>query len=202
VTSRDRRALALGAGLIAFAWLALRGLPTAVSALEGSRESLAQRTELLARAQDRLAHIDQLDDSIAVLETAARALPDRLLAGGDVETASVDLMHRVREALGTYGSFVSVSGFGGHGVIEERPPLRLAYLEVTIESDFLGILDVAHGLEVDSTLGLEAVSASGSHEHVTDAAAERLSAAITVSGWFRAESGGDEPASPLRTAKR
>jgi hypothetical protein len=210
MTSRDRRALALGGGLIVLSWLGLRGLPTVVAALEDSRESVAQRTQLLARAQGRLSRVGRLDDSIAVLETAARALPDRLLGGEDAETASVDLMRRMRETLSAYGSFVSVSGFGSHGVIEERPPLRLAYLDVAIESDFMGILEVTHELEGDSTLGLESISISGADEHAaagldertTNKTAERLTATIRVSGWFRTDSGGEEPASPLGTRER
>lgn len=202
MTSRDRRALVLGGGLIALSWLGLRAVPAAISGIGNARESLAQRTELLARAQERLGHVDRLDDSIAVLETAAQSLPDRLLAGEDGETASVDLMRRVRQMLDAHGSFVSVTGFGSHGLTEERPPLNLAYLDVTIESDFMGILQVAHEVEVDSTLGLESVSISGSHDVATNATAERLSATVRVSGWFRTESDDGGSTSPLGLANR
>lgn len=95
MTPRDRRALAIGLGVVAAAMLALRGLPWAVRELRDRRDRLAARRELLVRTQEEIWVARGLGDSARGLESALVALAPQVLLGRQEADAVADLAKRV-----------------------------------------------------------------------------------------------------------
>ena len=94
MSGRDRRALFAGGIVILFAWLGLRTVPQSFADLRRREADVMQRAELLMRAQQRVANLSMLSDTVEGLTIIAEALPRLLLRGGDASTAIVDLIIR------------------------------------------------------------------------------------------------------------
>ena len=95
MTPRDRRALAIGLGVVAAAILALRGLPWAVRELRDRRHRLAARSELLIRTEAEIRAARGLSDSARGIESALVALAPQVLLGRQETDAVADLAKRV-----------------------------------------------------------------------------------------------------------
>jgi hypothetical protein len=182
MSDRDRRALTVGGLILVVAWGLLRAAPALTTYVQTLDNTLSQRVALLARADARLLDLRQLDDSIRRLEATAGALPRLLLVGDDVETATVDLMQRIRDQLNARE--ISFQEFGSHGVLDRQAPLVLAHVSVTIETDFRELLDIVREIEQDSTTMVERLEISAADPH-EPSPMERLTATLDVSGWFR-----------------
>lgn len=184
MTARDRRALLVGASIVAAAWGALRGVPGAVRHLGRLEESAAQRTRLLVRAHARLNDLPKLNDSITALTAIAESLPGMLLGGRGRETAEADLMSRVRAA--AEASPVTLREFEPHAVEAREGTLSLAAIAAVVESDLPGVLDMVSRLEADAATAVEQVEVTASApDGKLTAGMEVLRTRIAVSGWFR-----------------
>lgn len=95
MTTRDRRALAVGLGVVLAAMVGLRGLPWAVREIRNRRDRLAARRELLVRTQAEIRAARGLGDSARGLESALVALAPQVLLGRRETDAVADLAKRV-----------------------------------------------------------------------------------------------------------
>jgi hypothetical protein len=181
--SRDARASLLGGIVLLSAWLTLRGIPDALTGLRRQEESVAQRAELLARAHSRIESLAELDDSIRTLDAVAEALPGMILMGSDPETASADLMRRLRDLLGR--ERVSLHGFEPQRDTTRSGPLRLAALTMSFETDFVELLDLIDRIGSDSALVVEALRVRAADPHADATEAERLAVELGVSAWYK-----------------
>lgn len=179
---RDLRAVVVGGLFVATAWTALRGIPGGMAFLERLEESTEQRAEVVERGYDRLAELPRLSDSLGRLQEAADGLPRMLLAGGDADAASLDLVSRVRSTMEEYP--VTLEGFEDREQSEVRGPLSLAAVTVTFESDFRGVLETLHALEADSAIAVDSMHVEDQRPHASESDLEVLAASVVVSGWF------------------
>lgn len=180
--SRDRRAIMAGAAVIVVAWLAFRVAPDALAAVRQMDAELEQRTDLLNRARARVQGSHALADSIAALEALAASVPRMVLAGRDVETASVDLMRRVTEVGQRYGRF---ERFEGRAAGPRAGPLERVELEATFETDFPGVMKLVRDIEADSVLSIEALDITARDPHASDDDPERLAVRMRIAGWHQ-----------------
>lgn len=188
--SRDARALVIGALTVMAAVLVLRVIPGLVRSLRQQEETVLQEAGLLARARHRVGSLRRLEDSVAAFSEVGDALPAMLLSGGDAETASVDLMRRLRALLPS--DHVVVVGFEPRRDLDTSGPLALTSVTLTAESDLRGVLAVLADIEEDAALAVEQLSVQGlDADSVT--LRERLRAGIEVSGWYRPESAAFTP---------
>ncbi|MGH7530059.1 MAG: type II secretion system protein GspM [Gemmatimonadales bacterium] len=91
MTARDKRALLIGAVVVAGAVIMLRGIPWAVSRYETLRSLTFERTAMLARAQDVLAGRDMVRDSLARVVTEIVGLAPQLVDGHTAAEAQASL---------------------------------------------------------------------------------------------------------------
>lgn len=182
MSRRDRRALIIGSLVVALAWLGLRGIPDMMQRLGTLQDTVDQEAQLLRSAQERLSLLPQLGDSIMTLTGVADSLPSMLLAGSDTSAAEVDLMTRVRSSLEEVP--VTIRGFERVGVEERSGPLVLTSVVVVLESDFRGVTEALEGLQGGLAVTVDALEITALNPHESGGM-ERLSARVTVSGWFR-----------------
>lgn len=185
MSPRDRRALVLGAGVAAAAFLGLRGLPWAVREARVWRERTAARRELLLGARLEIRDALALDDSVAAVEKQLLSMASAVLAGNRQADAAADLVGRINAV-----------------AARERVRLvRTAVLPDTACVVRLGRVTVRASFEGDArgALGLLArLEAEGSPFTVADArltaldpasvrtAPEVLAGEIVVRGWYMA----------------
>jgi len=89
--ARDRRAVLLGVAVLAAAWLALRGVPWAASALAQLRERATVAQLALSAARATLAEEPVLRDSLGGRAQRLVRWAPRLFAGGTASEAHADL---------------------------------------------------------------------------------------------------------------
>lgn len=183
MTARDRRALLIGAGVVAGALLVLRMLPWGVRELTASHAELRERTTLLARARDELGHAPLLRDSAATLTRAVVALAPKLLDGGTSAVAGADLAARLNlaasRAPARLEEVTTVADSGAAG------RLRRASVRVTLETDVRGLASLLRELEFgDAALTIDRLEVTSPDPGSADARIEVLRVQITVAGWF------------------
>ncbi|HWH04755.1 MAG TPA: type II secretion system protein GspM [Gemmatimonadales bacterium] len=88
---RDRRALLWGVGVVAGAWMALRGVPAGVRAVRALRERTVTQVETLARAEDVVLRGPAVRDSMAQAFRAIVALAPDLEDGEGPADAEASL---------------------------------------------------------------------------------------------------------------
>lgn len=178
---RDRRAVLLGASLLATAWLGLRGVPWILGRAALLRERAAASTRTLAAARATLAQEPLLRDSLAArAERLVRWAP-RLFAGATAAEAHADLSawlsglataRQVRVARLDVGGDSSVSVF-----------TRLT-VRVEAEGDVRGVTGWLAALEGGEKLvRIAALRVSAPDAANPDARAERLHVEATIIGW-------------------
>lgn len=187
MSPRDRKALLVGGSVVALSWLSLRAAPAAVLEIRRAEAELAQRADLVVRARERVDALGPLADSIAALESVAEALPKLLLAGGDLETASVDLMRRVGEIVERHARFES---FDERAAGIRSGPLQMLTLRVRVETDLTGLVGFLEDVAGDSALSVEALQVSIRDPHAPAQRIERLTAMLRIGGWYLADEAG------------
>lgn len=178
--SRDRRALLVGAGVVAGAMLALRGVPAAWVALRNTRETMSARAELLARAEVDVLQADTLNDSAAVIRTKVLGLAPRLLSGTREADALADLTLRLKRAAAD--NRVRVERTNALPDSGQAGGLRPVSLRASLEGDSRGTLGLvgamARGNVVLTATDLRITAGNPA------AAAEVLRVEMTVRGWY------------------
>jgi hypothetical protein len=186
VTSRDRRALALGGFSIALALLLLRVLPWTVRHAVAAEAGLQQRAALLARARTDLADAGVLRDSAFQLGQALVGLAPRILSGRSSAEAVADLSGRV-----------NLAASGHQAKLERVEPvpdsaaagrLRRATLRATFECDVRGLVGVLQGLELGKVaLAVRELRVTAVDVGSPEKSPEILRVELAVSGWFLAD---------------
>lgn len=181
--SRDRRALLIGAGVVAGALLALRGAPAAWDAVRNTRETLSARTELLVRAEADVLRAAALEDSAAVVRNKVLALAPRLLSGTREADAAADLTLRLKRAAAE--NRVRVERTSSLPDSGRAGGLRPVLLRAALEGDSRGTLGVL-GTLARSPVSLTTTDLriTASNPAAPGAVAELLRIEMTVRGWY------------------
>ena len=186
MTPRDRRALALGAAVVAAA-LTLRLAPLALARLQGARERLEGRVELLAHMRADLRDATRLQDSAEVVRRRIARLAGQLLSPRTEVEAAASL-----------GALVSLAAERHHvrlGRAEAVPdsanagPARRVSLHAALESDTAGLLGLLGALaDSPAVLTISALSVVADPPSAPGAP-ELLHTEITVRGWYLPRAG-------------
>jgi hypothetical protein len=91
VTPRDRRAVLLGGGAIAGAWLLLRAIPVGVHAVGRLRAHAIETQATVARAREVLAVTPSIKDSLSQVLNGIVALAPKLVEGKSPPEAQASL---------------------------------------------------------------------------------------------------------------
>lgn len=186
---QDRRALLIGAGIVAGAVLALRGVPAVWGSLANARETMSGRADLLARAEADVLQADALKDSAAVIRSKVLRLAPRLLSGAREADATADLTLRLKRAAAD--NRVRVERTSALPDSGQAGGLRPVSLRATLEGDSRGTLALLGALArsnvVLTTTDLRITPANPA---AAASVAEVLRLEMTVRGWYlpRAES--------------
>lgn len=183
MTGRDRRALSVGAGVVAAAILVLRILPWAMRSTLGAEARLYQEAALLARARADFAATALLHDSTALVAQALVGLAPKLLNGSVASEAVADLSGRVALAASRHTAKLDR--------IEQVPDsvragrLRRVVIRAALECDVQGLLAVVRALEFGSAaLAVQELRVTAIDPTSGDRAPEVLRVEATVGGWF------------------
>ncbi len=189
MTPRDRVALVGGISLIVLILAGGRGLPRAAEWHRATLDEVALRARAVRGLQERLATASSLSDSLAYLEGAVSALPDRLLRGGSHDDAQLDLIRRVNAAsldstmaldsLRMVDPASATDSLGGAAGVSG--PVAAVMGRAWATSDLEGITAFVGRLEGDPALWVERFSIRLGEADPSDA--ETLSAELQVAGW-------------------
>ncbi len=181
MTARSRRALLLGAGTVAAAFLVLRVAPWSGRAALAWRGRVADQRETLLRERDLLAAEPQLRDSLARALAEVVALAPRLAAVGSDAEASASL-----------ASLVSLAA-SRHGLkVVRMDPLpdstagvfTCVAVHVELEGDIRGLVQMLRAVEIgDPVLTVVALSVDAPAPGAPRSAAESLRLALIVAGY-------------------
>jgi len=181
MTSRDRRAIALGLALTGAAWLGLKGLPRLKAAANRVSERRAAAALALARARETLALEPLARESLGVRAARLVAWAPRLFSGTTPNEAAADLssfatgtasLRRVRIIRQDARPDSSASVF-----------TRLA-LRVEAEGDIEGITGWIAGLEESPRLiEVQALAITAPEPAAPTAQPERLHVELVLVGW-------------------
>jgi len=183
VTTRDRRALLLGGGVVFVGLLLLRVLPWSVRSALAAEAGLRERATLLARARADLAEVSGLRDSAAELSRALVGLAPKILSGSSPAEALADLSGRV-----------NLAASGHEAKLERVDPvadsaaagrLRRASLRAAFESDVRGLAGTLRALEFGAaTLVVRELRVTAVDVGAADRGSEVLRVELTVAGWY------------------
>jgi len=182
MTSRDRRAVLIGAAVVVAAALLLRVVPAAARATSALRERATQRLGALARAREVVRESPAARDSLAAALAGMVALAPKLLEGRSRAEASASLASVVSLLAGRSGLKVLRVAPGADSAGGIVQPVRL---QAEFEGDiggltrFLAALESGQPLLSARSLGVtapEAVPRPG--------APEALRIEVEVAGWF------------------
>jgi len=91
MTTRDRRALIMGASFLVLAWIGLRGIPAGLRLVKGLQIAAQERAATLARARAVLATTPADHDSLVNVLSAIVALAPELVDGTTAADAQASL---------------------------------------------------------------------------------------------------------------
>lgn len=179
---RDRRALLWGLGVIAGAWLALRGVPAAVSGARALRERTAEQVTTLARVEDIVMRAPLVRDSMAqVFQDIVGLAPD--LVDGE---ASADAQASLS------GVVALAANRNALKVVRVDPlpdsvagPFRRVALHAELEGDISGLTGLLGTLEAHAPiLTISSLSLETPDPVPHPRMSEVLHVAIDVSGLY------------------
>ena len=182
MSPRDRRALLLGAAVLAPALFYIWGVKPYRAALDDARQQLAVERETLARERAAIAAARKNPQLQHLADSAMRAASPRLFQGRDDVMASAELAsylgdiararHVWLQDAATRPAALSPSG------------VRTLRVEIRAESDLQGILSLLQALETGSKLvRVERMDVSRQPSRSEESGAETLALSATISGF-------------------
>ncbi len=182
MTSRDRRALAVGAAVILLGLGLTRGIPVVARWYQATSERVALSRTLIARQEAELALLPRLEARGDSLRQTMLALAGRLIAGTSEAEAQAELLggieavfHRSKGRLDQLDPLADSVGFGR---------LRRVQARATLTADLAGILDLIKQVEWGAQLMLVRSLRIEVAGELGSLAAETLRAEFVVEGWF------------------
>ncbi len=183
MTSRDRRAVVLGGGVVALAVLLLRILPWTVRSAIAAEATLRERAGLLARARADLASAVELRDSAAQIGQALIGLSPRILSGNSTAEALADLSGRLNLAVTGHQAKLERIDPVTDSTVAGR--LHRTTIRAAFECDVRGLAGILDALEFDKVaLSLRELRVTAVDAGSALTTPEVLKVELTVAGWF------------------
>jgi hypothetical protein len=181
ISSRDRRVLLLGAGVVLFTWLATRAIPAALSWHASLRDRAEASALQLTRSREALAQETLIRESLAVRAARLVSMAPRLLAGRTEAEAVAEFSglvnglatrHRVRLVQlqpipdSTRGLFTAIS------------------LRLELQGDVAGLAGWLAALEEgERLLAVREIQITATNPAAPPSQPETLRAELVVRGW-------------------
>lgn len=147
MTTRDRRALRFGAGIILGAVILLRLVPWGIRAVTHEMAELDGRRALLSRTIEDLNMLSHMEDSADALTKAVVALAPRLLSGHGDGEALAELQGRLSYLAAT--SHVRLNRVDPVGDSTAAGNLRRVTVDAVFEGDVRGLRSLLVALTSD-----------------------------------------------------
>jgi hypothetical protein len=179
----DRRALAIGVGVLAAAWLILRGLPDTIVRVEQLRHRTEARRSRLRDTREALAGLSSLEDSSKALIHAVAAMAPRLLSGETAELAARDFTGRLNTLASLHHARV-----GSPTVLPDSTragPLRRVTIKAALETDFPGLISLLQVLaNGQPVVVVEHLEIKASEPWAAPDSPERLVVEMRATAWY------------------
>jgi len=182
MTPRDRRAVLIGGGAIAGAWLLLRGFPLGVHAVGRLRAYAIETQATAVRAREVLASAPSVKDSLSVTLSAIVALAPRLVEGRSPAEAQASLSGLLNAAAARHG----LKALG----LDPLPDSAVGVLarvgvHVVLEGDLHGLAGFLRAIETgDPVLTVPALSIAAPDPTSRGGIPEVLRLELEVAGVF------------------
>lgn len=183
MNDRDIRALRLGGAIVIVGLLVGRAVPAGLRWWSHAQATLTDRTALLAREQQDLSTVPQLEDSAKVVQAAFVALAPEILAGGSDAEAVSDLESRMAVIAGRHRTKVIRLDAAADSSRVAR--LREVRVSVEIESDWAGLVEFLKGVDDDpAAIAVRSLDVTAADPTSSSARPEVLHADLDVTGWY------------------
>lgn len=184
MTARDRRALRIGAVVVAFGLL-VRLVPAALAAESRLRTGVVERTEAVARMQADLAQLGALERIAGEVQERLVELAPRLVSGRTKAEANAALVAAVRSLAERAG--MKVERVGSVADTTRVGGLTAVVAHLQGEADATGLQSALRALATDDmTLEVRALQVVATNPSASDGLPERLGIQLTVRGWWLA----------------
>ncbi len=200
MTTRDRRAVMLGVGILLPGLIFIWGVRPYIAALDDARQALSAESDALSREQMAVASARENPRLRLVADSAMQAIQPRLFAGRDDVMASALLASYVGDIAAH--SRVWLQDANTRPATNGKDGVRSLQVEIRGQSDLRGTLRFLQSLERGSKLvridKLDVSRAAGS----TDDPMETLTITATISGFALADAGAGAAAPADSVARR
>jgi len=182
MTARDRRAVLLGAAVLAPALLFIWGVRPFVAALRDARERLTVERETLARERAAVSAARQNPAMQHAADSAMRATLPRLFAGRDDVMASAELASYLGDVARAHK--VWLQDASTRPATTADGGVRVLHVEIRAESDLQGILSFLQALSRGEKLvRVNRVDLSSQPSRIGEEDAETLALSANISGF-------------------
>lgn len=182
MSPRDRRALLLGAGVLAPALFYIWGVKPYRASLDDTRQRLAVERDVLTHERAAVAAARKNPQLQHVADSAMRATAPRLFAGRDDVMASAELASYLGDV--ARANHVWLQDAATRPAALSPSGVRTLKVEIRAESDLQGILNFLQALETGAKLvRVERLDVSRQPNRADEASAETLALSATISGF-------------------
>ena len=185
MTSRDRRALSIGGGVVLAGLLCFRALPAAWRGWRDGHEELIAQRELLDRADHALGQLDSIESRAGRTREQLIALAPRLVSGQTDAEAQADLNGRLAlHANHERTRLLRADPVADSGRVGELHRVRL---RLVVESDWSGLVGFLKSVVADpAVLRITSVAVRGAETPQMTAGPEVLTGEVEATGWYLA----------------
>jgi hypothetical protein len=182
MTSRDRRAIVLGAAILLPSLFFVWGVKPYVAALTDARQQLSVERETVARERAAIAAAHRNPQLRQKADSAMRAMTPRLFEGRDDVMASAELASYLGDV--ARSNRVWLQDAATRPAVQSPGGVRSLRVEMRAESDLRGVLAMLHALETGKKLvRIERLDISRVTKAVSEDGTETLSVSATVVGF-------------------
>jgi type II secretion system (T2SS) protein M len=182
MSPRDRRAVLLGAVLLAPALFYIWGIKPYIAALDDTRQQLAIERDALSRERAAIAAARKNPELQHLADSAMRAMTPRLFEGRDDVMASAELASFLGEMART--RHVWLQDAATRPAVLSPSGVRTLRVEIRAESDLQGVLSLLQALETGPKLvRVERLDLSRQPNRSEEGGAETLALSATISGF-------------------
>jgi hypothetical protein len=182
MTSRDRRAIALGAAILLPSLFFVWGVKPYVAALTDARQQLSVERETLARERAAIAAALRNPQLRQKADSAMRAMKPRLFEGRDDVMASAELASYLADV--ARSNRVWLQDAATRPAVRSPGGVRSLRVEMRAESDFSGVLAMLHTLETGQKLvRIDRLDISRVTKVASEDGTETLAVSATIVGF-------------------
>ncbi|HEY5219264.1 MAG TPA: type II secretion system protein GspM [Gemmatimonadaceae bacterium] len=199
MSTRDRRALLIGALVLAPGFIFIWGVRPYRAAVADARDQLASERATLSRELGAIATAQRNPRLQHVTDSALTAMQPRLFEGKDDVIASADLAAYLGDV--AHDSHVWLQDASTRPATAPATGVRALHVDIRAESDFRGMLTLIQALERgDKMIRIDRMDISRTLGGINASNTETLTLSATITGYAMGASAGAAPAGPVVAA--